>query len=157
MKQITVKRLGIGTGANEPVDILPRKEIERLISALDPEDVFREAYSHWSRGYLHGESHLDLRTGELTGGGYSQGECDQAVDSVYITLFRIDQNAEIDKFGECGCEYEGTDKCECSSVLLDEDGDPYNWRDLMPDWEYEKTWNIQNELDSWYAEENFVR
>jgi len=144
----TVKMMGVGTGAGQEVEILDRAEIEEIIANLNPCDVFREAFRHWIRGMKSGECHLDLRTGKLTGGSYSQGEMDQAVDSVNIGLYRIDQNAELDQFGHCGCEHEGTDECTCF-LLLDEDGDPYN----IDDFDVMNTESIENQLNEWYCQE----
>jgi hypothetical protein len=143
----TVKMLGIGTGAGQEVDILNRDKIQEIIDNLDPYEVFRKAYRYWYRGYKSGECQLDLRSGELTGGSYSQNEMDQAVDSVNIILFRIDQNAEIEQFGHCGCEHEGADECKCD-VLIDEDGDPYN----IDDFDVMEDDSIQEQLNEWYCQ-----
>jgi len=131
MKKVTVKRLGIGMGAGEPVEILPRAEIERIIDDLDRYEVFKIAYNAWIPGSRSGECQLDLRTGTLQAGSYSVGEMDQAIDSVNITLYAIDQNEDFDG-------------------LLDQDGEPYDIEEVWPE---DLEGSIEWLLDQWYNQE----
>lgn len=150
-----VKMLGIGTGAGQFVNVLDRKQVEEIISNLEPEDVFAAAYRAWIPGYKSGEAHLDLQTGKLSGAAYSTGECDQAIDSVYVILYRIDQNDELPRHGlDCTCTIRNTTDTveDVCNAILDEDGIPYYWEDVMPEWAWEKTPSIQDQLDAWFGE-----
>jgi hypothetical protein len=142
---VTVKMFGIGN-----VEILDRKIIENLISDLDWYEVFKIAWSNHVFCSRSGECQVDLQNGKLTGGMYSTGETDRAVDSVNVTLLRLDQNEELLQFGKCGCPNEGTDRCNCT-LLLDQDGDPYDLEgDIFTDGIPPEHVPIQ--LDMWYSE-----
>ncbi|MCK9268042.1 MAG: hypothetical protein M0P14_04965, partial [Alkaliphilus sp.] len=98
MKNVIVKRRGIGLGAGETVEILPKEKIVEIIENLDPMEIIKIAYDGYIRSTKSGYAELELETGKLTGSSLGAGDSNQAIDNTVITLYEINQ---LEEFCEC--------------------------------------------------------
>ena len=145
MKNVIVKRRGIGQGAGETVEILPREKIVEIIENLDPAEIIKIAYDGYIRSTKSGYAELELETGELTGSSLGTGDSNQAIDSTVIELYKIDQLEEF-----CACDILTEDEIEKGKELTTEDILDY----LEYNWNQREFWKkVDEQLDDWYGKE----
>lgn len=143
-EMIKVKRKGMGAGKGTMVDVLSRKVIEGIIEGLHQSDVIECALKAYNHGFKTGYATINLVTGKLESLGLGTNEENQATDNTYITLFRVDQNAEFLSEGILSEE-----EIEEGKELTEKDIKEY--LDYHFDWNWEA---IYRELDDWYGEVN---
>ena len=145
----------------EKVKILPRKEIEKIIFSLDPEEVVRTAYSAYVSGMKTGHAGVDLVTGELKGVSLGVGEENIGRDALWVSLYSIDSNIEFSDediyYPEEIQEYEESGKADDMTLeeFLELDDEELQEREIDTLTHYFK-WDyvgIENQLNGWYKEE----
>lgn len=135
-----VKLNGLGQGSGSVVEILDRKEIEKAIEELSSREIIEAAYKGYVKGFKNGYAVIELRTGELNTNSLSDNESNQAIDCVYIILYKVGQNDEF-----CACD-----------ILSEEEiaeGKEVEYEDIIDylDFHFELDWNYINEqLSDWY-------
>jgi len=94
-EKIKVKRLGVGTGEGQTIEILNRNKVIEIIEDIDNELVVRKAWKAFNKGFKNGYAVLNLETGEIESLSLGNGETDQAIDYNYILLYEFDMNFDI--------------------------------------------------------------
>jgi len=143
MKNVIVKRRGIGLGAGETVEILPKEKIVEIIENLDPMEIIKIAYDGYIRSTKSGYAELELETGKLTGSSLGAGDSNQAIDNTVITLYEINQLEEF-----CECDILTEDEIEEEKELTTEDILDY----LEYNFNQHEFWKkIDEQLEDWYG------
>ena len=146
----------------EKIEVLPRKEIEKIIFSLDPEEVVRTAYSAYVPGMKTGYAGIDLVTGELKGVSLGVGEENTGRDALWVSLYSIGANIEFRDediyYPEEIEEYETSGKADDMTLeeyyALDDNELKERKIDALVhyfEWDYV---GIENQLNGWYKEEN---
>jgi hypothetical protein len=94
-EKIKVKRLGVGTGEGQTIEILNRNKVIEIIEDIDNELVVRKAWKAFNKGFKNGYAVLNLETGEIESLSLGNGESDQAIDYNYIFLYEFEMNFDI--------------------------------------------------------------
>jgi len=101
MMNTIIKQRGIGFGSDNTAAIHDRKTVEKFIEGLSDSDIYKIALDARTFQYTKGLAvvYINEESLKLSSLAFSQGECNQACDNNYITLFEIGQNSEeIDYF-----------------------------------------------------------
>jgi hypothetical protein len=90
-----VKLKGQGNGNGESAEILTRLEIEKIISEIDPCEVFEKALEGYIRGMKNGICELNLVSGELRSTSLGTGESNQICDDIVVEIFQLNMDENV--------------------------------------------------------------
>jgi hypothetical protein len=97
MEKTIIKQIGFGTGKGEEVEVLTRKEIEKIIDELGPNEAFQIAYRNWQYGMEPAYCAINLENGKVFGYHMARNTSNHACDNNYVDLLTIGQYDEIEK------------------------------------------------------------
>ena len=145
----------------EKIEVLSRKEIEKIIFSLKPEEIIKTAYNAYVPGMKTGHAGVDLVTGELKSVSLGTGEENIGRDALWVSIYRIGANIEFRDediyYPEEIEEYETSGKADDMTLeeFLELDDEELQEREIDTLLHYFKLdfEGIQNQLNRWYKEE----